>query len=55
MAHSGPHVDDVHRTLPSQSEDYIHRIGRVGRAERTGLALSLVAAASVNLTDETCG
>eukprot|EP00656_Telonema_subtile_P033757 TRINITY_DN3762_c0_g1_i2.p1 TRINITY_DN3762_c0_g1~~TRINITY_DN3762_c0_g1_i2.p1 ORF type:complete len:262 (-),score=84.93 TRINITY_DN3762_c0_g1_i2:8-793(-) len=29
-------------TLPDKDEDYVHRIGRVGRAECTGLAISLV-------------
>ena len=30
-------------TLPDDKQNYVHRIGRVGRAERMGLALSLVA------------
>lgn len=30
-------------TLPDEAENYIHRIGRVGRAERMGLAISIVA------------
>lgn len=30
----------VNMTLPDESENYIHRIGRVGRADRLGLALS---------------
>lgn len=30
-------------TLPDKSEDYIHRVGRVGRADRLGLAISIVA------------
>ena len=34
----------VNMTLPDEPENYIHRIGRVGRAERMGLAISLVAA-----------
>jgi len=33
----------INMTLPDESENYIHRIGRVGRAERMGLAISLVA------------
>lgn len=35
-----PHV--VNFELPSVSEDYVHRIGRTGRAERAGIAISLV-------------
>jgi ATP-dependent RNA helicase RhlE len=35
-----PHV--VNFELPSVSEDYVHRIGRTGRAEREGTAISLV-------------
>ena len=31
-------------TLPDSEENYVHRIGRVGRAERMGLAISLVGA-----------
>jgi len=33
----------VNMTLPDQAEDYVHRVGRVGRAEALGLAISLVA------------
>ncbi|XP_041375117.1 ATP-dependent RNA helicase DDX1-like [Gigantopelta aegis] len=36
-----PYVINV--TLPDEKQNYIHRIGRVGRAERMGLAFSLVA------------
>ncbi|GLC38638.1 hypothetical protein PLESTB_000455000 [Pleodorina starrii] len=32
----------INMTLPDKSEDYIHRIGRVGRADTLGLAISLV-------------
>lgn len=32
----------VNFDLPKQAEDYVHRIGRTGRAGRTGLAVSLV-------------
>lgn len=34
--------------LPQVAEDYVHRIGRTGRAGATGLALSLVCADEVN-------
>ena len=33
----------INLTLPDKPEDYIHRIGRVGRADTMGLAISLVA------------
>lgn len=32
----------INMTLPDKSEDYIHRVGRVGRAEARGLAISFV-------------
>jgi ATP-dependent RNA helicase RhlE len=38
-----PHV--VNFEIPNVPEDYVHRIGRTGRAGRDGLAVSLVAAA----------
>jgi ATP-dependent RNA helicase DDX1 len=34
----------INMTLPDEPESYIHRVGRVGRAEAMGLAISLVAA-----------
>nr|WP_254938506.1 DEAD/DEAH box helicase [Cyanobium sp. Morenito 9A2] len=40
--HQLPHV--VNLDLPNVAEDYVHRIGRTGRAGQTGHALSLVAA-----------
>jgi superfamily II DNA/RNA helicase len=40
-----PHV--VNFDLPTVAEDYIHRIGRTGRAGAQGMALSLVAADEV--------
>jgi ATP-dependent RNA helicase DDX1 len=40
----------INMTLPDKSEDYIHRIGRVGRAECMGLAISIVA--SENLKEQ---
>ena len=33
----------INMTLPDKEEDYVHRVGRVGRAETLGLAVSLVA------------
>ena len=33
----------INMTLPDKEEDYVHRVGRVGRAEVMGLAVSLVA------------
>jgi len=32
----------INLTLPAEAEDYVHRIGRVGRAEAIGLAISLI-------------
>ena len=37
-----PHV--VNFELPNVSEDYVHRIGRTGRAGASGIAMSLVSA-----------
>lgn len=44
----------VNVTLPDKSENYIHRVGRVGRAERLGLAVSLVAAQKEAVWYHTC-
>lgn len=32
----------INITLPDEKSNYVHRIGRVGRAERMGLAISYV-------------
>jgi len=32
----------INMTLPDKEEDYVHRVGRVGRAETMGLAISFV-------------
>lgn len=32
----------INITLPDEKSSYVHRIGRVGRADRMGLAISLV-------------
>lgn len=46
--HAAPYIQGlpyvINMTLPDRSEDYIHRIGRVGRADTMGLAISLVSA-----------
>jgi len=51
IASRGLHVDDVAHVinydLPKMAEDFIHRVGRTGRAGLQGLASTLVAAAEV--------
>jgi len=51
VAARGLHVDDVAHVinydLPKMAEDFIHRVGRTGRAGSTGLASSLVAGGEV--------
>lgn len=46
VAGRGIHVDDVSHvinyTLPDLPDDYVHRIGRTGRAGQLGVAISLV-------------
>ena len=46
VAARGIHVDDVSMVinydLPERAEDYVHRIGRTGRAGHTGLAVSFL-------------
>ncbi len=46
VAARGLHLEDVSHVvnfdLPNISEDYIHRIGRTGRAGKSGIAISLV-------------
>ena len=37
----------INFTLPDESEGYIHRVGRVGRAERLGLAISIIAGGGI--------
>ena len=41
-------------TLPDNEEDYIHRSGRVGRQDRWGLSISLVANAQEKVWYHTC-
>ncbi len=45
-----PHV--INYEVPQTPDDYIHRIGRTGRAGREGVAISLVAGAERRLFDE---
>lgn len=40
----------INVTLPDKAEDYVHRVGRVGRAGAPGLAISLVATCEVFLS-----
>ncbi|RMM07393.1 putative ATP-dependent RNA helicase rhlE, partial [Pseudomonas syringae pv. maculicola] len=53
VAARGLDIDDlptvVNLDLPIVAEDYIHRIGRTGRAGQTGEAISLVCADEVEL------
>lgn len=46
VAGRGIHVDDVSHvvnyTLPEQPDDYVHRIGRTGRAGQKGISISFV-------------
>ena len=41
-------------TLPDTPEMYIHRVGRVGRADRMGLAISLVGSHKEKVWYHTC-
>jgi len=51
IASRGLHVDDVAHVinydLPKMAEDFIHRVGRTGRAGSQGRASTLVAGAEV--------
>ena len=44
----------VNVTMPDDKQNYIHRIGRVGRADRMGLAISLVATAKEKVWYHSC-
>ncbi len=47
MAARGIDVDDVdivfNCDVPDENQDYVHRIGRTGRAKRQGVAVTFVA------------
>ena len=51
VAARGIHVNNVSHVinydLPASFEDYVHRIGRTGRAEKKGMALTFVAVKAV--------
>ena len=42
----------INLDLPNVAEDYVHRIGRTGRAEQTGEALSLVSADEIDYLND---
>eukprot|EP00731_Ephydatia_muelleri_P007667 Em0004g5a len=44
----------VNLTLPDEQQSYVHRIGRVGRADRMGLAISLVSKVKEKVWYHTC-
>eukprot|EP01132_Coremiostelium_polycephalum_P007819 gene7819-9627_t len=44
----------INYTLPDTFEDYIHRVGRVGRADCVGLAISIVASHQEKVWYHTC-
>jgi ATP-dependent RNA helicase DDX1 len=44
----------VNLTLPDDKQNYIHRIGRVGRADRMGLAISLVSTVNEKVWYHVC-
>lgn len=58
VAARGLDIDDVeivfNYDLPPESENYIHRIGRTGRARREGIALSFVAPGTEAAFDQFC-
>lgn len=45
----------INMTLPSSVEQYMHRIGRVGRANAIGLSISLVSKHEEKVWFHTCG
>ena len=44
----------INMTLPDNVEDYIHRVGRVGRQDRMGLAISIVSEIPEKVWYHTC-
>lgn len=58
VAARGLDIEDVeivfNYDLPAESENYIHRIGRTGRARREGIAISFVAPGTETAFDQFC-
>ena len=56
VAARGLDIPDVSHVLnfdvPTHSEDYVHRIGRTGRAGKSGIALSIVTRADIKYIEE---
>lgn len=44
----------INMTLPDKPEDYVHRVGRTGRADRMGLAISIVSRRKEKVWYHTC-
>lgn len=44
----------INYTLPDKAEEFIHRVGRVGRAERVGLAISIVSTVEEKVWYHSC-
>ena len=44
----------INMTLPDKTEDYIHRVGRTGRSDRMGLAISIIARSKEKVWYHTC-
>ncbi|MDP2436931.1 MAG: helicase-related protein, partial [archaeon] len=44
----------INVTLPDNAADYIHRVGRVGRADAMGLAISIIGSAPEKVWYHTC-
>jgi ATP-dependent RNA helicase DDX5/DBP2 len=42
----------INYDMPNQAEDYVHRIGRTGRAGATGVSYSFMTSKSMHLASE---
>ena len=54
LAGRGIDIEDIEMVInydmPGTREDYVHRIGRTGRAGKTGIAVSLVTPEDIDAT-----